>query len=99
MAWRGTFPSLGFAAAAMGFAIMGPQLARAADLDEAYQRPRPYAAIRGAPGAVIDPRCRVIPQPELNLYGDTARFRPTLVCMSRGLLADSYGPYAPYDPY
>jgi hypothetical protein len=38
---------------------------------------------------VIDPRCRIVPQPEANLYGDTARFRPTAVCQSRGLYADS----------
>ena len=30
-----------------------------------------------------------VPQPELNLYGDTARFRPTAVCQSRGLYTDS----------
>ncbi len=37
----------------------------------------------------LDPRCRIVPQPELNLYGDTARFRPTAVCQSRGLYTDS----------
>jgi hypothetical protein len=38
---------------------------------------------------VLDPRCRIIPVPELNLYGNTARFRPTAVCQSRGLYEDS----------
>jgi hypothetical protein len=27
--------------------------------------------------------------PEASLYGDTARLRPTAVCQSRGLYADS----------
>lgn len=44
-----------------------------------------YAAV----GPIIDPRCRIIPQPQANLFGDTARFRPTAVCLSRGLYADS----------
>ena len=38
-----------------------------------------------------DPRCRIIPVPEMSLYGfgETARFRPTAVCQSRGLYTDS----------
>ncbi|MBO0733769.1 MAG: hypothetical protein J2P49_05510 [Methylocapsa sp.] len=38
---------------------------------------------------LYDPRCRIVPMPEADLYGDTARFRPTAVCQSRGLYADS----------
>lgn len=38
---------------------------------------------------VMDPRCRIVPMPQANLYGDTARFRPTAVCQSRGLYVDS----------
>jgi hypothetical protein len=34
---------------------------------------------------VLDPRCRIVPMPQANLYGDTARFRPTAVCQSRGM--------------
>ena len=37
----------------------------------------------------LDPRCRIVPMPEASLYGDTARLRPTAVCQSRGLYADS----------
>ena len=37
----------------------------------------------------FDPRCRIVPMPEADLYGETARFRPTAVCQSRGLYADS----------
>jgi hypothetical protein len=52
------------------------------------------------PGGVVydavDARCRIIPNPQLDLVGDTARFRPTAVCLSRGLYADSLGfPQAP----
>jgi hypothetical protein len=81
------------------------QQARAADLDESYPpRPGPSspgpAVIAGVSGGrVLDPRCRVVPQPEVNLYGDTTRFRPTLICMSRGMVADSFGPYPFYYPY
>jgi len=40
---------------------------------------------------VTDPRCRIVPMPEMRLYGfgETARFRPTAVCQSRGLYEDS----------
>ncbi len=84
--------------------LLGTNLqVQAADLDEAYPRhgaspgPAVIAGFNG--GRVLDPRCRVIPQPEVNLYGDTTRFRPTLICMSRGMLADSFGPYPFYYPY
>jgi hypothetical protein len=74
--------------------------ARAADLDAAaYPAQRPEAAAGMAGGRILDPRCRVIPQPEPNLYGDTTRFRQTMICMSRGMLADSFGPYPFYYPY
>ncbi len=70
------------------FAIViggGAFAAHAADLTA------PPPAAYGYVGVVpaVDPRCRIIPQPQANLYGDTARFRPTLVCLSRGLYADS----------
>ncbi|VTZ26749.1 conserved hypothetical protein [Methylocella tundrae] len=44
--------------------------------------PPPYAF-------ATDPRCSVVPMPQLDLVGDTARFRATAVCQSRGLYADS----------
>ena len=49
--------------------------------------PGPVYGYDGFP--VVDPRCRIIPIPQANLFGDTARFRPTAVCQSRGLYADS----------
>jgi hypothetical protein len=48
-----------------------------------------YGPVYGYFNPVLDPRCRIVPQPELSLYGDTARFRPTAVCQSRGLYTDS----------
>ncbi len=95
--------SLALGLMAGGAWIVTPR-ALAADLDEAYPSPRVPStrpdAIAGVAGArALDPRCRVVPQPEVNLYGDTTRFRPTLICMSRGMLADSFGPYPFYYPY
>ncbi|SFK32858.1 hypothetical protein [Methylocapsa palsarum] len=58
------------------------------DRGYAYAPPRVYDA--------VDARCRIVPNPQLDLVGDTARFRPTAVCLSRGLYADSLGfPQAP----
>jgi hypothetical protein len=69
------------------------QAARAADLN----RPAPWEAAPPPPvvygyggfNPFFDPRCRIVPMPEASLYGDTARFRPTAVCQSRGVYADS----------
>ncbi|WP_146030126.1 hypothetical protein [Methylocella silvestris] len=44
--------------------------------------PPPYAF-------AVDPRCSIVPMPQADLVGDTARFRATAVCQSRGLYADS----------
>jgi hypothetical protein len=62
----------------------------AADLTEPGPRaimPPPY--VYGGFNPIFDPRCRIVPQPEASLYGETARFRPTAICQSRGLYADS----------
>jgi hypothetical protein len=75
-------------------ALLASSPTRAADYDQGYAQPRVAAR-----PFLLDPRCRIIPQPELNLYGDTARFRPTIICMSRGILADSFGPYPFHYPY
>jgi hypothetical protein len=62
--------------------------AQAADLDRAWggyaPPPQPAPFMVG-----VDARCRIIPAPQLDLVGDTARFRPQAVCQSRGLYADS----------
>jgi hypothetical protein len=39
--------------------------------------------------------CRLIPQPHLNLWGETTSFIPTWVCVSRGLYADTFPPPPP----
>lgn len=62
---------------------------RAADLDGPARGYAPPPVV--AYGVGVDARCRIIPAPELNLVGDTARFRPQAVCQSRGLYADSLG--------
>ncbi len=60
----------------------------AADLDAMPRtHPRPPQT---AQGPLLDPNCRIIPQPQLDLYGYVRFFRPTIVCFSRGLLADSF---------
>jgi hypothetical protein len=72
----------------------GIDMAHAADL---APRPGPdlvpAVEMAGPPygyfNPVLDPRCRIIPVPQANLVGDTARFRPTAVCQSRGLYEDS----------
>lgn len=67
---------------------LGCSVADAADLD--FGAPRGYAPPQAAaPAFGVDPRCRIVPTPELNLVGDTARFRAEAVCQSRGLYADS----------
>ena len=72
-----------------GFAAPAPTLA--ADLGELPYPPPPPAgyAYNGGFFGPLDPRCRIVPMPEANLYGDTVRFRPTAVCQSLGLYADS----------
>ena len=37
----------------------------------------------------VDPRCTIAPMPQLDLAGDTARFRAMAVCQSRGLYTDT----------
>lgn len=63
--------------------LAGPPAIRMAGQDPAS------AYDYGGFSPALDPRCRIVPQPEASLYGDTARFRPTAVCQSRGLYADS----------
>lgn len=49
----------------------------------------PWAYGHGGFDPTLDPRCRIVALPEASLYGETARFRPTAVCQSRGLYVDS----------
>jgi hypothetical protein len=70
---------------------------RAADLDHPYYRhrrrlPPPPVALLPVP-----PSCKVVIQPEMNLYNEVIRAGIQNVCISRGVYADSFWPYAP--PY
>lgn len=82
------------------FGVMAPA-GRAADLGPGSSQGYGSGAGYGPPPGpyvydAVDARCRIIPVPQLDLVGDTARFRPTAVCQSRGLYADSLGfPQAP----
>jgi len=78
-----------FGAGLLIIAGLGFSPARAADLDGPAWGAAPPVVAYGGVG--VDARCRIIPAPELNLVGDTARFRPQAVCQSRGLYADSLG--------
>ena len=92
---------------AFGLALAaGAGAAFAADLGYApYVPPPPPPAYAQAPAPPadygVDPRCRVVGMPQANLAGDTARFRPTAICQSRGLYTDSVifpGPPVVYRP-
>ena len=67
--------------------LMSPAAVRAADLGAV---PRQDSGLR-APRS----NCRVIPQPQLNLWGEVTTYVPTMVCVSRGLYADTFPPPPP----
>lgn len=68
----------GMSLLASGF--FGIRHAAAADLDG-----------RAPPPPVIAARpCQMVPQPQANLEGEVIGYRPTLVCLSRGLYADRH---------
>jgi hypothetical protein len=80
-------------AAILGTAILGADDAGAADLGYAA-RGSGFAGYGPPPAPppfafAVDPRCSIVPMPQLDLTGDTARFRATAVCQSRGLYTDS----------
>lgn len=92
------------ALAALALAAPGLTGARAADLGYAPYSPPPESSRAAAPdfAAALDPRCTVVAMPQADLYGDTARFRPTAICQSRGLYTDSVifpGPPVVYRGY
>jgi hypothetical protein len=73
--------------------------ARAADY-----RAAPPTVIEGVgpeivEGFGIDPRCRIIPSPQMSLVGDVSSFKPIAVCQSRGLYADSVSIPDPWFPF
>lgn len=71
-------------------AILAPRGdAGAADLGYAPRGPAVGAYAPPPFAFAVDPRCAIVPMPQLDLVGDTARFRATAVCQSRGLYTDS----------
>jgi hypothetical protein len=68
----------------------------AADLDGRGKAPRADLLEQDG-GEFIPPHrgCRLIPQPQLNMWGEAAFYRPSWVCMSRGLYADTLPPPPP----
>ncbi len=70
--------------------------AKAADL----LGPAPQAFQQDA-GDLVPPQrnCRLIPQPQLDLYGQVNSYVPTWVCASRGLYADTFYPPLPPRPH
>ena len=68
---------------------------QAADLDHPYYRhrrrlPPPPVAFLPTP-----PSCKVVPLPQMNLFNEVTRAGIQNVCVSRGVYADSFWPYAP----
>ena len=47
------------------------------------------------PSVIAGPPCRFVPRPETDIFGVVVRFRPTWVCVSRGLYADRLPPPPP----
>lgn len=60
--------------------------ANAADLLSPVPPAGPPAPHRG---------CRLVPQPQLNLWGEVTTYVPTWVCVTRGLYADTMPPPPP----
>jgi hypothetical protein len=71
-------------------------VAHAADLDRPYHRYRrpPPPPLGWLPPP---PSCKIVPEPEMNLFNEVTRDGIQRVCISRGVYADSFWPYAP--PY
>jgi len=74
----------------------GPNV-RAVDLDgaPAYTPVAPIPAPCPAPSVYADvgPSCRLVPQPQINVFNDVTRYRPIWVCQLRGVYADTFWPY------
>jgi hypothetical protein len=67
--------------------------ADAADLLSPVPAPAPHPARAGPPAPQRG--CRLVPQPQLNLWGEVTTYVPTWVCVTRGLYADQFPPPPP----
>jgi hypothetical protein len=97
--WNDTRIGVG-AAPVLGFVLGALTLAtslQAADLDHPYYRYRRHAPPPPVAFLPTPPSCKIVPQPEMNLYNEVIRGGIQNVCISRGVYADSFWPYAP--PY
>jgi hypothetical protein len=87
----------GRVSAVIALVWLGSSPSHAADYSGGPRRePPPPRVIEGSGPEIlgrfipaIDPRCRIIPNPQMNLHGDVLRFGQVAVCQSRGLYADS----------
>lgn len=84
-------PMLLVGASIVFIGAIAPGRAGAADLE----RPGTGRRLAARPLTIIQNPCRIVMMPESNLTGDTTRFRPTRVCVSRGLYADTMPPPPP----
>ena len=68
---------------------------QAADLDHPYYRH--YGRLPPPPVAFLPtpPSCKVVPLPQMNLFNEVTRAGVQNVCVSRGVYADGFWPYAP----
>ncbi|QAY95375.1 hypothetical protein CWB41_06190 [Methylovirgula ligni] len=64
-----------------------------ADLDQPYYPPTPPPAVALSP----PPTCDIVADPQMNLYNQVTRMGIQRVCVTRGVYADHFWPYAP--PY
>jgi hypothetical protein len=79
--------------AAAGLFGLCVSAASAADLDRGPPGP-PLPP--GPAHAAAAPPCKLVPMPQMNLEGDDVNsFRPTWICVSRGLYADTLPPPPP----
>jgi len=71
--------------------LLAGTAAQAADIGRygpAQEPTAPYP--KGFAG--IAPFCKVVPQPQFNLYNDVTWYRPIWVCRSRGVYTDTFWP-------
>jgi hypothetical protein len=82
--------------AAAGLFGLAASAACAADLEglpPGPPGPPPPAHVARGPAP---PPCKLVPMPQMNLEGDDVNsFRPTWICVSRGLYADTLPPPPP----
>jgi hypothetical protein len=72
--------------------------ASAADLDSPWVPKRQRAELwPGDRGEFVPAHhgCRLMPEPQLNMWGEATLYQPTWVCVSRGLYADTFPPRRP----